>query len=222
MVPRETLATPGPLSVSPTPPGPGSGPLAYNARNEPVDAGEYATHAFRFPFTARIDTDLGIRDAGDTSRLVFIGQDKNAQQNGDEEFSAMVLERVLDPEDQRTLEPMADDVFAWFRDHPRLKSVPGSDKAFDVDGHPARQLDLLLADPVQCGSFHADMECVLIGYGPEGNEPYALFAGNRARIVVVDHDGAPILFEYQATDDDRFPIRSGVFDRWVASVDFTE
>jgi len=222
MVLGETPAGSSPEPVTPTLFASASGSLAYNASDEPLRAGTYATRKFRFPFMAEIDTDLGIRDAGDTSRLVYIGQDKNAPQNGDEEFSALLLERVLNPDDQRALEPLEDDVFEWFRRHPRLTNVPGSDKAFKVDGRQARQLDLLLADPVQCGSFHADKECVLIGYGPEGDEPYALFAGSRARIVVVDHDGTPILFGYQATDDERFPIRSGVFDRWVASVDFTE
>jgi hypothetical protein len=218
----ETPTGSSPVIVTPTPSASPSGALAYDAVDEQIRAGTYATREFRFPFTAEIDTDLGIRDAADTSRLVYIGQDKNAPQNGDEEFSAMLLERVLDPDDQRTLEAMEDDVFEWFGRHPRLTSVPGSDNAFEVDGNPAMQVDLLLADPVQCGSFHADKECVLIGYGPEGDEPYALFAGSRVRIVVVDHDGTPILFGYQATDDERFPIKSGVFDRWVASVDFSE
>ena len=64
--------------------------------------------------------------------------------------------------------------------------------------------------------------CILIGYGPEGEEPFILFVGSRLRIVVVDHDGTPILFTYQAADNERFAARSAVFDDWVRSVDFTK
>lgn len=183
-------------------------------------AGTYATKAFQPAFTAEIDTDLGIRYGGDDDRFVFIGQDKNAPVNADEEWDVMYLDRVLDPVGQRTIERLEGDPFDWVEQHPRLEVVSGSATDLEVDGHPARQLDLLPAEPVACGSHHQNLQCVLIGYGPPDDEPFVVFAGSRFRVVVVDFDGTPILFTYQAADDARFADRSGVFDRWVRSVDF--
>ena len=79
------------------------GAAPYDVTDADIPAGLYEATHFKFPFTAEINTDLGIRDAGDESRFVYIGQDKNAPVNGDEEFNAMLLLRVLDPADQRTL-----------------------------------------------------------------------------------------------------------------------
>ena len=196
------------------------GPAPYAAEDGDIAAGLYEATHFQFPFTAEINTDLGIRDAHDTPRLVYIAQDKNAPVNADEEFNAMLLLRVFDPADQRTLGYLGGDVYDWFVHHQRFKVVPGSKDVLEVDGHPARQVDLLPADPVECGPFHANLDCVFVGYGPEGDEPFAVFGGSRLRIVVVDHDGTPILFAYQATDDARYAERSKVFDHWVRSVDF--
>jgi hypothetical protein len=190
----------------------------YPAADYP--AGTYATKAFQPAFTAEIDTDLGIRYGGDEDRFLFIGQDKNAPVNADEEWDVMYLDRVLDPVGQRTIEPLDGDPLDWFEQHPRLEVVSGSATDLEVDGYPATQLDLLPADPVQCGSHHQNLECVLIGYGPPEDEPFVVFAGSRFRVVVVDFDGTPILFTYQAAGDARFADRSGVFDRWVRSVDF--
>ena len=184
------------------------GYAAYPAVDYP--AGTYATKAFQPAFTAEIDTDLGIRYGGDEDRFVFIGQDKNAPVNADEEWDVMYLDRVLDPVGQRTIEPLDGDPLDWFEQHPRLEVVSGS----------ATELDLLPADPVQCGSHHQNLQCVLVGYGPADDEPFVVFAGSRFRVVVVDFDGTPILFTYQAADDARFTDRSAVFDRWVRSVDF--
>jgi hypothetical protein len=216
-------AAPSPATVPPSPAtAPAStGPLGYS--NYPaVDypAGTYITKAFQPAFTAEIDTDLGLRYGGDDDRFVFIGQDKNAPMNADEEWDVMYLDRVLDPVGQRTIEPLDGDPLDWFEQHPRLMVVAGSATDLDVDGHLAHQLDLLPADPVQCGSYHQNLQCVLIGYGPAGDEPFVVFAGSRFRVVVVDFDGTPIVFTYQAADDVRYADRSAVFDRWVRSVDF--
>jgi hypothetical protein len=219
---RETPPVPSPTVVSTTASASATAFLVYDANDDEVRAGIYATMRFRDPFTAEIDEDLGIRDAGDTEPLVYIGQDKEGTSNGDEEFAAMFLERVMDPDDQRALHPLEGGVFEWFRSHPRLRPVAGSELTFDVDGHPAHQLDLLPSHTVACGSFHQNLQCVLIGYGPAGDEPFAVFGGSRTRIVVVDHDGTPVLFEYQAADDTRFAGRSAVFDHWVRSVDFVQ
>jgi hypothetical protein len=215
--PPSTAAAPAPSAPASASTGP-HGYAAYPAVVYP--AGTYATKAFQPAFTARIDTDLGIRYGGDGDRFVFIGQDKNAPVNADEEWEVMYLDRVLDPVGQRTIEPLAGDPLDWFEQHPRLEVVSGSATDLEVDGHSARQLDLLPADPVQCGSHHQDLQCVLVGYGPADDEPFVVFAGSRFRVVVVDFDGTPILFTYQAADDPRFTERSAVFDRWVRSVDF--
>jgi hypothetical protein len=140
--------------------------------------------------------------------------------NADEEWGVMYLDRVLDPVGQRTIVDLEGDPLAWFAGHPRFEVVPDTATELEVDGHPARQLDLLPADPVRCGSYHADLQCVLVGYGPPDDEPFVVFAGSRFRVVVVDFDGTPIVFEYQAADDERFAERSGVFDRWIRSIDF--
>jgi hypothetical protein len=183
-------------------------------------AGTYRTRAFQPAFTAEIDTDLGLLYGGDEARFVFMGQDKNAPVNADQEWDVMYLDQVLDPVGQRTIEPLDGDPLAWFEQHPRFEVVSGSPQDLDVDGHPARQADLLPADPVPCGSHHQNLQCVLVGYGPTEDEPFVVFDGSRFRVVVVDFDGTPILFTYQAADDARFADRSGVFDRWVRSVDF--
>jgi hypothetical protein len=198
-----------------------TGPLGY-AHYPAVEypAGTYVTRAFQPAFTAEIDTDLGLLYGGDEERFVFMGQDRNAPVNADQEWDVMYLDRVLDPVGQRTIEPLDDDPLAWFEQHPRLEVVSESATDFEVDGHPARQLDLLPAEPVPCGSHHQNLQCVLIGYGPPDDEPFVVFAGSRFRVVVVDFEGTSILFTYQAADDARFADRSGVFDRWVRSVDF--
>ena len=49
-------------------------------------------------------------------------------------------------------------VYDWFVHHPRLKVVPGSKDTFEVDGYPARQLDLLPGDPVECAPAHTEPE----------------------------------------------------------------
>jgi hypothetical protein len=194
------------------------GYAVYPAADFP--AGMYATRAFQPAFRAEIDTDLGLRYGGDEDRFVFIGQDKNASVNADEEWDVMYLDRVLDPVGQRTIEPLDGNPLEWFEQHPRLEVISRSATDLEVDEHPAHQLDLLPADPVQCGSQHQNLQRVLIGYGPPNDEPFVVFAGSRFRVVVVDFDGTPILFTYQAADDARFADRSGVFDRWVRSVDF--
>jgi hypothetical protein len=183
-------------------------------------AGTYATNAFEPPFTAEIDTDLGLLYGEDSERFVFMGQDKNAPVNADLEWDVMYLDRLLDPVGQRTIEPLDGDPLEWLEQHPRFEVVSESVTDFEVDGHPARQLDLLPADPVPCGSHHQSLQCVLIGYGPPDDEPFVVFAGSRFRAVVVDFNGTPILFTYQAADDARFADRSAVFDRWIRSVDF--
>lgn len=220
--PEATVAVPTAPGASSWPlPSPSpTGPYAYDLSDGELRAGTYTATRFRFPFKAEIDRDLGIRDAGDTERFVYIGQDKNAPVNGDEEFTAMLLDRVLQPDDQRSLQALSGDVYRWFVDHPRLRAVADSELSFEVDGDPARQIDLLPADPATCGSSHPNLDCVQIGYGPEGDEPYSIFDGSRARIVVVDHDAIPIVFAYQATDDARWASRASAFDHWVHSVDF--
>lgn len=214
--PSTAAARPSTATASASP-----GPLGY-AHYPAVEyqAGTYVTRAFQPAFTAEIDTDLGLLYGGDEERFVFMGQDKNAPVNADEEWDVMYLDRVLDPVGQRTIEPLDGDPFDWVEQHPRLEVVSGSATDLEVDGHPARQLDLLPADPVQCGSHHQNLQCVLIGYGPPDDEPFVVFAGSRFRVVVVDFGGTPIVFTYQASNDARFADRSGVFDRWVRSVDF--
>lgn len=186
----------------------------------PHPAGIYRASAFRHPFTAVIGQDLGIRDSGESEPFLYIGQDKNAAK-GDEEFDAMILSRVFDPQDQRSLDDMPRGVQKWFGDHPRLRLVTDTAVSLTVDGLPATQADYLPADPVVCGQWHADLECVLIGYGPPGDEPFILFGGSRLRVVVVDHPAGPIVFTYQdRAADGVFLEHVGVFDGWVRSVDF--
>ena len=197
-----------------------TGPARYQGSDTPLRSGTYQTTQFRYPFSADIDTDLGLRDADDLESFVYIGQDKNAAENADEEFTVMFIVHVLDPGDQRSLMPLEGDVYDWFISHPRLAPVAGSDRQLQVGGFPARQIDLRLSEPVACGATHPNLRCVLIGYGPPGDEPFAVFEGNRLRIVVVDHEEEPIVFSYQSTDDEAFARRAGVFDRWVGSVDF--
>jgi hypothetical protein len=218
--PSAAAATSPSAAPSSTPASASTAELAYAGDDAEFPAGTYATSHFRFPFTAELDTLLEVRDAGDTDRLVFIGQDKNAPENADEELTAMLLERVVDPVDQRSIGPLDGDLLRWFEDHPRLTAEEGARKDVEVDGEPAVQLDLLPSDMGPCGSFHPDLQCVLVGYGPEGDEPFAVFGGSRLRIVVTEHLGTPVLFTYQATDDDRFESRASVFDHWVGSVDF--
>jgi hypothetical protein len=219
--PRRAAPSPSPAVAAPPSAAASNGPYTY-AAYPAVDypAGTYATKAFQPAFTAEIDTDLGLRYGGDEDRFVYIGQDKNAPVNADEEWDVMYLDRVLNPVGQRTIEPLDDDPLDWFGQHPRLEVVSGSATDLEVDGHPARQLDLLPVDPVPCGSHHQNLHCVLVGYGPTEDEPFVVFAGSRFRAVVVDFDGTPIVFAYQAADDARFTDRSAVFDRWVRSVDF--
>ena len=152
--------------------------------------------------------------------FVFIGQDKNAPVNGDEEFVAMLLRQVIDPEDQRSISPFRGDAFDWFLAHPRLTLVAGSKVKVTVDGLPARQADFLPSRPVTCGTFHFNLQCVLIGYGPAGDEPLALFDGSRLRVVVVDHADRQIVFTYQHADTAAWSDAVSVFDHWVRSVDF--
>ncbi len=223
LAPRTAAPTTASASVPPSTATARSSPsphgyAAYPAVDYP--AGTYVTKSFQPAFTAEIDTDLGLFYGGDDTRFVFIGQDKNAPVNADEEWGVMYLDRVLDPVGQRTIEPLVGDPLDWLAHHPRLEVVPGSAADLEVDGHPARQLDLLPVDPVRCGSHHYDLQCVLIGYGPLDDEPFVLFAGSRLRVVVVDFDGTPIVFEYQAADDARYADRSAVFDRWIRSIDF--
>ena len=54
---------------------------------------------------------------------MYIGQDKNAPVNGDEEFNAMLLQRVFDPADQRHPRLLGGDVYDWFVHHQRFKVV---------------------------------------------------------------------------------------------------
>jgi hypothetical protein len=197
-----------------------TGVRAYDASDTDLPAGTYATSRFRVPFTAELDTQLHIRDAGDSERFVYIGQDKNASSNADEEFDAMVLERVVDPVDQRSVGTLDGDVLRWFEDHPRFTEVDGSREEIDVDGASAVKVDFIPSDAGSCGSVHPSLQCVLVGYGPGGDEPFAVFAGSRFRIVVASHGGTPVLFAYQAADDDRFATRASVFDHWVRSVEF--
>jgi len=223
--PVATLASASPVGAAgPSPSAGRYGYAHYPAVQYP--AGTYATTTFQPAFVAEIDTDIGIHYGGDESGFVFIGADKNASENADEEWDAMYLDRVLDPVGQRTIEPLKGDPLDWFEHHPRLSVVPESSATLEVDRHHARQVDLLPADPVQCGSSHPNLECVLVGYGPPGDEPFVLFAGSRFRLVVVDDVAVPggrlasIVFAYQAADDERFAKRSGVFDRWIRSIDF--
>jgi hypothetical protein len=223
--PASVAATPSTFVASAPPSTPAAsastGPYGY-AHYPAVTypAGTYVTRSFKPAFTATIDTDLGLLYGGDNERFVFMGQDKNAPTNADMEWDAMYLDRVLDPVGQRTIDDLDGDPLDWFEQHPRFDVVPGSAMDLEVDGHPARQLDLLPADPVPCGSYHQNLQCVLIGYGPPDDEPFVVFEGSRFRVVVVDVDGNPLLFTYQAADDARFADRSAVFDRWVRSVDF--
>ena len=224
--PPASVAARQSMAIAPAPPSTAAapaptGPLSY-AHDPAVEypAGTYVTRAFQPAFTAEIDTNLGLLYGGDEERFVFMGQDKNAPVNADQEWDVMYLDRVLDPVGQRTIEPLDGDPLDWFEQHPRFEVVSGSRQDLDVDGHAARQVDLLPADPVQCGSHHSNLQCVLVGYGPTEDEPFVVFEGSRFRVVVVDFDGTPILFTYQAADDARFADRSGVFDRWVRSVDF--
>jgi hypothetical protein len=214
------LASPSAPTTSFIAPGPSSsGTLRYAANDDDVSAGIYATTVFRVPFTALIDTDLGIRDADETPRFLY-GQDKNAPLNADEEFDATFLERVVDPQDQRSVTALDGDAIAWLQRHPRLTPVVGSASNVVVDGHPGRQLDLVPSDPVPCGDAHGDLLCVQLGYGPPGDEPFSVFDGSRLRVVAVDTDVGQLLFLYQARDDVRFASRSAVFDHWVRSVVF--
>jgi hypothetical protein len=197
------------------------GNYLYGGQDVDHPAGTYAAPYFAYPFTAAIDRDLGIRDSGQTATFVYIGQDKNAPINGDEEFDVMFLSRVLDPDDQRSLGSFSGDAFEWFVGHARLALVEGSSIELKVDGLDAQQADFLPSRAVPCGNFHRNLQCVLIGYGPDGAEPFALFDGSRMRIVVIEHADRQIVFTYQSADTTEYADKVAVFDGWVRSVDFT-
>jgi hypothetical protein len=78
------------------------GTYVYGGSDVDHPAGIYAAPDFIFPFTAELNRDLGVRDSDqEGDGFVYIGQDKNAPINGDEEFVAMLLRQVFDPADQR-------------------------------------------------------------------------------------------------------------------------
>ena len=224
---RATPATAAPF-VSPTPTptiGPAlervDGTYVYGGSDVDHPAGIYAAPDFAFPFTAELSRDLGVRDSDqEGDGFVFIGQDKNAPINGDEEFVAMLLRKVIDPEDQRSISPFSGDAFDWFLAHTRLTLVEGSERQGHRRRLAARQADFLPSRPVACGTFHFNLKCVLIGYGPAGDEPLALFDGSRLRVVVVDHADRQIVFTYQHADTTEWTDAVSVFDHWVRSVDF--
>jgi hypothetical protein len=197
------------------------GTYVYGGSDVDHPAGIYAAPDFAFPFTAELNRDLGVRDSDqEGDGFVYIGQDKNAPINGDEEFVAMLLRQVFDPADQRSVSPFRGDAFDWFLAHPRLTLVDGSTVKVTIDGLTARQADFLPSRPVACGPSHFSLQCVLIGYGPTGDEPLAVFDGSRQRVVVVDHGDRQIVFEYQHADTAEWSDAVSVFDHWVRSVDF--
>ena len=197
------------------------GTYVYGGSDVDHPAGIYAAPDFAFPFTAELNRDLGLRDSDqEGDGFVFIAEDKNMPINGDEEFVAMLLRQVIDPEDQRSISPFSGDAFDWFLAHTRLTLVAGSTVKVTVDGLAARQADFLPSRPVACGTFHFNLQCVLIGYGPAGDEPLAVFAGSRQRVVVVDHADRQIVFVYQHADTAEWSDAVSVFDHWVRSVDF--
>lgn len=197
------------------------GNYLYGGQDVDHPAGTYAAASFTYPFTAQIDRDLGIRDSDQSATFVYIGQDKNAPINGDEEFDVMLLSRVLDPDDQRSIDALSGDAFEWFAGHARLSLVEGSSIELEVDGLAARQADYLPSRTVPCGQFHRNLQCVLIGFGPDGTEPFALFDGSRMRLVVIEHADRQIVFTYQSADTTDYADKVAVFDGWVRSVDFT-
>jgi hypothetical protein len=197
------------------------GAYVYGGQDLEHPAGTYAAPDFTYPFTAELDRDLGIRDSGQSPMFVFVGQDKNAPTDGDEEFDAMLLRRVLDPQDQRGIEDFDGDAADWLLAHERLSLVANTMTELVVDGLVARQADFRPTRPVPCGNFHANLRCVLIGYGPDGDEPFALFDGSRLRVVVVDHADGQIVFAYQSADTAEYVEKVKVFDHWVRSVQFT-
>jgi hypothetical protein len=197
------------------------GNYLYGGQDVDHPAGTYAAPSFAYPFTAEIDRDLGIRDSGQSATFVYIGQDKNAPVNGDEEFDVMLLSRVLDPDDQRSIGSFSGDAFEWLVGHARLALVEGSSIELKVGGLDARQADLLPSRTVPCGNFHRNLECVLIGYGPDGAEPFVVFGGSRVRTVVVEHADRQIVFIHQSADTTEYAAKVAVFDGWVRSVKFT-
>jgi hypothetical protein len=197
------------------------GAYLYGGDDVVHPAGVYAAPSFALPFKAEFNAPLGIRESGQSELFVFIGQDKNAPADGDEEFDAMFLRQVLDPLDQRSLSTFDGDPFEWFLDHTRLSLVKGSETELEVDGLPARQAEFLPASTVACGSFHPNLQCVLIGFGPDGDEPFALFGGSRLRIVVVAHEDRDVVFAYQSADTEAFAAKVAVFDHWIRTVDFS-
>ena len=224
---RATPATAAPFaSPTPTPTiGPAlervDGTYVYGGSDVDHPAGIYAAPDFAFPFTAELNRDLGLRHSDqEGDGFVFIAEAKNMPINGDEEFVAMLLRQVIDPEDQRSISPFSGDAFDWFLAHTRLTLVAGSTVKVTVDGLAARQADFLPSRPVACGTFHFNLQCVLIGYGPAGDEPLAVFAGSRQRVVVVDHADRQIVFVYQHADTAEWSDAVSVFDHWVRSVDF--
>jgi len=197
------------------------GNYLYGGQDVDHPAGSYAAPSFAYPFTAEIDRDLGIRDSGQSATFIYVGQDRNAPINGDEEFDVMFLSRVLDPDDQRSIGQFSGDAFEWFVDHARLTLVEGSSIELEVDGLDARQADFLPSRTVPCGNFHRNLQCVLIGHGSDGAEPFALFDGSRMRIVVLEHADRQVVFTYQSADTTEYADKVVVFDGWVRSVDFT-
>jgi hypothetical protein len=196
------------------------GAYVYGGQDVDHPAGTYAAPAFTYPFTAELDRDLGIRDSDQVATFVYIAQDKNAPINGDEEFDVMFLRQLLDPEDQRSLSSFSGDAYDWFVNHERLTLVEDSALELRVDGLDARQADFLPTRPVPCGNFHASLQCVLIGFGPDGDEPFAFFDDNRLRLVVIEHAARQLIFVYQSADTAAYVDKVAVFDHWVRSVDF--
>jgi hypothetical protein len=197
------------------------GAYLYGGDDVVHPAGLYAAPSFAYPFTAELNTPLGIRESGQSELFVFIGQDKNAPANGDEEFDAMFLRQVIDPGDQRSISTFDGDPFEWFLDHTRLSLVKGSRTELEVDERTAHQAEFLPASTVPCGNFHPNLQCVLIGFGPDGDEPFAVFGGSRLRIVIVEHEGRDLVFAYQSADTDAFAAKVAVFDHWIRTVDFS-
>ena len=201
-------------------------PLALDGAHYPstrrgLPAGTYATRAFQPAFTAEIDTDLGLRYGGDEDRFVFIGQDKNAPVNADEEWDVMYLDRVLDPVGQRTIEPLDGDPSRLVRaaseargrvrirhgPRGRWTSRPPAGPASCRPG-PVRQPPP--GPPVRAHRLRPDRRRTV----------------RRVRRLAVSRSSSSTstarrsCSRYQAADDARFADRSGVFDRWVRSVDF--
>lgn len=180
----------------------GDNPWVGDLEGSRLSPGTYAATRFTPQFTIEFANRNWQVIEGNAPNLVIFAVGRGST----DELPFLDLVRplnVFDPDDARRFLPVPDDLVAWLRQHPYVKT--GAPSPITVGGVAGQEFDVAVRSIPDRQPSNCFGPCVPLFPVKQGESPpYALYKGVRGRFIVLAVDDEPLVIGLSALPDD-FP-----------------